>query len=142
MIVGSTTGVLSVHDRFEQSEEQIEQLESQLDLMQAQLEDKKHENIITRINNAKLILDNCSIPNSEKDVILEKLSDGIKQATLLEHYAPAEKQLNSVVDELKECSIYPKYTLIESPEGSYDGDDSASGTSFGVTGSTIFQSEK
>ena len=141
MIVGSTTGVLSVHDRFEQSEEQIEQLESQLDLMEAQLEDKKHENIITRINNAKLILDNCSISNSEKNIILEKLSNGIKQATLLEDYAPAEEQLNLVVDELQNCSIYPEYSLIEYEEGN-NGDGSNSGTSLGTAEFPVFQSEK
>ena len=141
MLIGSTTGVISVHDRFEQSEEQIEQLESQLDLMQTQLDDKKHENIITRINNAKLILDNCAIPIHEKNIILQKLSNGIKQATLLENYTPAEKQLKSVVDELVSCSIFPKYSLIDSQDNDSD-DDSSSRTSLDTTKFPIFQSEK
>lgn len=109
MSIGSIIGTTALFDKFNQSEEQISQLKNEIDLMNAQLEDKKHENIVTKIKNARLMLDYCDIPISEKNEILQKLSQGIKEATLLGNYDNAKNEFDSVVNNLVKCEVYPQY---------------------------------
>jgi len=98
------SGIL-IYDRFVQTENEIQQINTQLELMTEQLEDTRHENIITRINNAQVILANCDIDKEEKSVIGRNLYDAARNATLLNDFDGAEATLNQHAEDLSNCEI-------------------------------------
>ena len=110
MSIGSVSGTYSLYGDLDKSNEEMERVSNELELMKTQLEDKKHENIVTRINNAKMMLDNCNTPISEKNAMLEKLSSGIKQASLMKDYDLAEKRLDDVKSYLMSCQVWKDYS--------------------------------
>jgi len=75
----------------------------QLDLMDVQIQDTKHENIITRINNARGILWICDIDDEEKSRIDRILFDASRSATLFNDFDGAKKILDQFADELNNC---------------------------------------
>jgi len=106
---GSLGTTATLFDNVHQSEEEIKQLSNQLELLDEQLEDLKHENIITRVHNAKEILEFCDMSIDEKNNLLSFLSNSIKEATLRQNYELAEINLKKVIPFLMECEVYPKF---------------------------------
>lgn len=107
--IGSLGTSVTLVDDVHESEEEINEISDQLELVEEQLEDLKHENIITRIHNAKEILEFCDMPTDEKNKLLTHLSNAIKEATLQQNYQLAELNLNKVIPELMNCQVYPPF---------------------------------
>lgn len=98
-VIGAGTGIVAIIATVIT----LGSINNQLDLMDAQIQDTKHENIITRINNARGILWVCDIDHKEKSRIDRILFDASRSATLLNDFDGAEKTLNQFVDDLNNC---------------------------------------
>ena len=100
------TGLFTISDKLVETENEIDQLTKQLSLLETQIEDKKHENVVTRIMNAKALLDSCN-PSTENAIGLNhQLSNAIKLASLEKKFDEAETELNKTVGFLKECDYF------------------------------------
>ena len=103
-VVGIITGGLAIFEKFEQSEAELSRLNNELELMAVQFEDKKHENIITRIKNADLVLSICDeLSFSETNSIRQMLFESSKSAMLIQDFEKAEEMLEGVMDDLMVC---------------------------------------
>lgn len=100
------TSIFSISDRLTESEQQVDELTTQLSLMETQIEDKKHENAVTRIMNAKALLDSCQPILENKDEINHILSNAIKLASLEKKFDESEIQLDSVITYLRDCDFF------------------------------------
>jgi hypothetical protein len=108
-------------EKFTQAENQIKILTAQMTLMETQIEDKKHENIVSRIMNAKILLDSCKPPLRNTDKINHILSNATKLATLEKKFDEAEMQLDSVSVYVKNCDFFTKPIENTNPAVSIEG---------------------
>ena len=100
------TSVFAISDRVVQSENEIDELTKQLSLLETQIEDKKHENVITRIMNAKSLLDSCDPSPDNTNELNHLLSNAIKLASLEKKFEESETQLNEAAEYLGECEFF------------------------------------
>jgi len=108
------TSIFAISDRVVESENEIDELTNQLSLMETQIEDKKHENIITRVMNAKTLLDSCNPSLENTNELNHMLSNAIKLASLERKFVEAEIQLNESAEYLKECEYFIQYQETDS----------------------------
>lgn len=111
MLTIFVTSIFTISDRVVESENEIDELSNQLSLMESQIEDKKHENIITRIMNAKTLLDSCEPHPTNSNELNHLLSNAIKLASLEKKFTEAEAQLNESIEYLKECEFFSQSNI-------------------------------
>lgn len=72
----------------------------------AELEDKLHENLVTRIKNMGVLIDTCNIRDSEKMNILDKLKTALNETTIHKNFETAEQILEDIGILMKSCDAH------------------------------------